>query len=163
MVSTYPNSQPSDLSFTYRNYELCITNKTQINKNSLLDIIVSNKEFSHFYTLIKKAKMENIFNDTSYRNITVFVPTNTVLEKYCLTSIDLLFAKNQVNKHIINSQLTLEVLNDTPTMFLKNKKHQRLLVTNLDGNIYINNVKILNKKNLYIANNGIIHVVSGLL
>jgi len=163
MVSTYPNSQPADLTFTYRQYEQCHINKQQVNSDSLLSIIKSNQQFSNFYQIVQKANMENVLNCLDSR-MTLFVPTNTALQDYCLDNIDLLFAKNQVNKHIVLSQLSIELLSDTPYMYLQNRKKQRLLISNVNKNIYLNNnVKILNNDNKYQAKNGIIHVVSDLI
>lgn len=135
-------------------------------KGSLLDIIEHHPDFTIFNFMVERAQLKQILNEKQ-ANFTLFIPSDKALElkdnEDVFTNMDILTAKTIVKASSLNNRIPSEILEDSPNAWYYTMSEQnRLCITNVSGNTYINgDMKIIYKD--IIATNGIIHVVDNLI
>ena len=135
-------------------------------KGSLLDFISSHPDFKIFNFMVKRAQMEDIFNQKQ-ANFTLFIPSDKALSlkdnEDVFTNMDILTAKTIVKASSLNNRIPSEILEDSPNSWYYTMSEQnRLCITNVSGQTYINgDIKILYKD--ILATNGIIHVTDNVI
>ena len=134
-------------------------------ENSLMDIIAKTPGFSKFKYIIKLAKMDGIYN-ADQADFTLFVPSDKALADLpegVLTNMDDATARNIVMASTLNRRITGELLADSPACsFITRSRINKLWVTNISGQTYLNNdIKVVDTD--IEASNGLIHVVDGLI
>jgi uncharacterized surface protein with fasciclin (FAS1) repeats len=139
--------------------------KTVPCKNSLLGIIESNPDFSIFLYIVKLANQTEFLNNLQ-ANFTLFIPSDNELKyinQNVFINMDPNTAWHIVKSSTLKDRITSEVLEDSPAAFYYTADEaNRLYITNISGNTYINgNIKIIKKD--VLANNGIIQVIDGLI
>ena len=139
--------------------------KKETCKNSLLSKIKSNPNYHIFYFMIKRAGLEAIF-DLPQADLTVFVPSDIFLlskvQEEVFTNMDILTARTIVKTSILDYRISGKVLEDSPaSYYYTTLPENRIFITNINGNTYLNNnIKII-KKDL-VCSNGVIHETDGL-
>lgn len=134
-------------------------------KNSLMDLISNTPGFSKFKYIIKLAKMDGIYN-ADQADFTLFVPSDRALANLpeeVLLNMDDATARNIVMASTLNRRITGELLADSPaSYFVTRSRQNKLFITNISGQTYINNdLKVIDTD--IEADNGLIHVVDGLI
>jgi len=147
--------------------------------NTLLNIIQLHPDFQKFYHLIKLANLENILNDIQ-ADFTMFVSSDKALSRIIgddiFTNMDILTARAILRSSMLNNRISSEVFKDSPCAYYNTvDQANRLCITNVNGETYINNTAKVNNinKNLgknakviykdIVATNGIIHVIDNLI
>ena len=133
---------------------------------SLLDVISKDPRFTKFKSILEKAMMTEFLN-SPVANYTVFVADDTHLKYFgpFIDNMDLLTARRIVKNSIVYGRLSSEVLKDSPISYLytsQDNSRDRLCITNMDDKTIIDGTNEVIEWDI-LANNGIIHVVEGLL
>ena len=165
------------------------TKKTQINNNTFLDVLKTNKKFSTFYELVRMSKTEYIFNSTLNNNFignsnllnnkksyTLFLPENQYLDKYSdfLSNIDYATARAIVLYHVVEKSYSYNFLKGDENMNGNNvvlktistdPMNKKLQIISKDNKVYINSCnKIFIKGGLNsVLLNGVVHVIDDLI
>ena len=133
-------------------------------KNSMSDIISCKPEFSKFRYILEKAKLDGIYNDPQ-SDYTIFVPTDNSIRHLddILDNLDYYTARNIIRGSTLNRKITSPILEDSrASYFITIDPTNRLLITNVNGDTYINNtIKIIQKD--ILCTNGVIHVIDNLI
>jgi uncharacterized surface protein with fasciclin (FAS1) repeats len=167
MTSCGPNTQ--SLNFTHMFDIIDKRGKYPIEiscPNSLLDIIKKNPDFSRFYYMVKLSQLENILN-CNQANFTIFIPSDKALSAKVNDNIfinmDKCTAFNIVKSSMLNNRLSSEILEDCPEGYYYTvSEANRLYITNISGQTYIdNNIRIIKKD--ILAMNGIIHITDNII
>jgi uncharacterized surface protein with fasciclin (FAS1) repeats len=168
MTSCGPNSD--FLNFTHMFDKTDLRGPLPIQKpcaNSLLSIIENTPDFSLFLYMVRIAKLQDFLN-LLQANFTIFIPSNKELLKHInqnyFINMDPNTAWSIVKSSIIKYRLPSEILEDSPSSFFYtyDDYSSRLFITNISGKTYINNsIKVIKKD--ILANNGIIHIIDGLI
>jgi uncharacterized surface protein with fasciclin (FAS1) repeats len=166
MVSIGPNSQSNNFTHMFDFVDLRGKPVAKIqDKNSLMSIINETPDFSKFKYIVEKAMMSDILGSMQ-TNLTLFIPSDskiTNLGKYFFDDMDVNLARSIIKISILNKQIPSELLEDSPFSFFNtNNPFNKLLISNINGETFINNnIKIIYKD--IIATNGIIHVIDNLI
>lgn len=166
MTSCGPNSQ--SLNFTHMFDIIDKRGKYPIKTscpNSLLDIIQKHPDFSKFYYMVKLAQLEHILN-CNQADFTIFIPSDKALSMNVNDNIFINMEKctafNIVKSSMLNNRIPSEILEDSLTSYYYTTDNaNRLSITNILGQTYINNNIRIIKKDI-LANNGIIHITDGM-
>lgn len=167
MVSLGPDTQSCNYSHMYSFVDLANSHEPQlcINKDSIYDFLHKNPHFSKFKQIVHRAKMEGQLNEIQ-ANFTLFIPSDSSLQdipqdffdkmddglaRQILKSSSLL---RKIDKYLITSSPVAYYRTMDPTM--------RMYVTNISGRTQINNCVSVVKYDI-VLNNGIIHLVDGLI
>jgi uncharacterized surface protein with fasciclin (FAS1) repeats len=77
--------------------------------------------------------------------------------------MDVSFARHIIKTSMLNKKIPSELLEDSPFSFFNtNDPFNKLLISNINGETFINNnIKIIQKD--IIATNGIIHIIDNLI
>lgn len=162
-----PNVQPNNYTHmvSFVDYhgkqkpELCI------NKNSMYDFFTSNGNFKKFLKLVEKADRNGYINDNQ-AHYTLFVPADKFLENLpdeYFDSMDMGTARDIFNSLATQRRIDANLLTASPVFYLTTlNPEMRMYVTNINGYTKINNCVNVVRYNV-IANNGIIHIVDGLI
>ena len=166
MVSNGPNSAYLRMTHMYDFVDLRKFNKQEpsYNKNSLMDIISCNPNYSIFLYILRLSKLDNLYNDLQ-ANFTLFVPKNEFISGHdsIFLNMDRYTAMNIVKNLTLNNIITSDLLEDSPaSYFLTNNRSSKLLITNVNNVTKINNTIEIIEKNIP-ANNVIIHTINGLV
>jgi len=133
--------------------------------NTLLNIIETHNDFKIFNYILKLADMQDIFNSIQ-ADFTVFVPSDMHLShinENVFINMDMGTARSIVKTSMLENRIPSEILNDCPSSYYKTVDPiNRLFVTNLSGQTYINNYVRIIKKDV-LATNGIIHITNGIV
>jgi uncharacterized surface protein with fasciclin (FAS1) repeats len=159
---------PSTQSYLFNHMSTFIDYRTEkepqlcIAKNSVLDFITKNSNYSKFLEIVKNADMIGILNSEQF-NSTIFVAENKWLEKYDTENMDSGIAKQVINCSTIDTKIKKDLLTSSPICYFYTKNRQmRLFVTNLNNQTMINNqTHVLNYD--IECSNGIVHIVDDLL
>jgi len=166
MVSIGPNSQSNNFTHMFDFVDLRGNPVVKIpDKNSLMEFINNTPEFSKFKYIVEKAMMSDILGSMQ-TNATLFIPFDNEisnLEDFFFRDMDVSLARHIVKSSMLNKKIPSELLEDSPLLiFNTNNPYNKLLITNINGETYIdNNIKIIQKDN--ITSNGIIHVIDNLI
>jgi len=167
MTSCGPNTQSYNYTHMFDMTDL--RGKLPIKKacpNSLLSVIENTPDFSLFLYMVRLANLQEFLN-LKQANFTIFIPSNKELLKHLnqniFTNMDSNTAWYIVRSSILNDRIPSEILEDSPASFFYTyDRPNRLYITNISGNTYINNsIKVISKD--LLTNNGIIHVIDGLI
>lgn len=173
MTSVGPTVEKGNFTYMFdKNYLGGCPEEEYISKNSMLGIIKSHPDFSKFLYIIQTAKMENAFNFPQ-ADFTIFIPSDkaiSYLGEDMFINMDYGLARQIINASILNKRITAILLEDSPvSYFITKDQKERLCITNVNGITCINNncesekdcIKIIHKN--ILANNGIIHVIDGII
>jgi hypothetical protein len=130
-----------------------------------MEFINNTPEFSKFKYIVEKAMMSDILGSMQ-TNATLFIPFDNEisnLEDFFFRDMDVSLARHIIKTSMLNKKITSELLEDSQcSIFNTNDPFNKILISNINGEIYINNtIKIIHKD--IIAKNGIIHVVDDLV
>lgn len=132
---------------------------------SLSYLLTINPDFSKFRYMLRLAKLDNIYNDCQ-ADFTIFVPSDKAIQDIpdeIFTNMDSSTARTIIKSSTLNRKITSDILEDTRgTYIITQSTPNRLLITNNNGNTYIDKTIKIIKKDI-IATNGIIHVVDKLI
>jgi len=166
MTSVGPYHQKTNLTFMFDKSDLRgpLPQKVE-HPNSLSSIISMNPDFSKFRYILRMSKLDGLYNDMQ-ANFTLFVPSDAALiniPESVFVNMDLLTARHIVKTSTLNNRITSDILSDSPcSYFMTNSPANRLFVTNVNGQITIDNhINVIGTD--IMAVNGIIHVVDGLI
>jgi uncharacterized surface protein with fasciclin (FAS1) repeats len=134
-------------------------------KNSIMDVIDKHPDFTIFTYIIKLAEMDKLL-DSKQANFTIFAPADSSIKhipQSKFLNMDVGEARTIVQSSIQDNRIPKELLQDSPAAYFYTLSPQnRLFITNIDGNTRINNdVNVIHFD--INCNNGLIHVVDGLL
>jgi len=165
MVSNGPNSQSNNFTHMFDFVDLRGKPITKFqDKNSLMGIINETPTFSKFKYIVEKAMMCDIFGSMQ-TNATLFIPSDNEISNLedFFGRMDVSLARHIIKTSMLNKKITSELLEDSQcSVFNTNDPFNKILISNINGEIYINNtIKIIHKD--IIATNGIIHVVDDLV
>ena len=144
------------------------------NKDSVLDVIKTHKDFTFFNKLVKISNMESVFNNTSF-NSTIFIPSDMMLNDDAFTILDGLDAGKAdfiIKSTILKNKIISELLQESKASYFTTLTFERIFVTNVNGRTYLNNCsENFSKYNSstsiihtdILCNNGIIHIIDGLI
>ena len=163
MTAIGPYTQSYDYTFMYNIPDLRGTLPVKANcPGTISDILATNTNFSLFYYTLKKAGLEGIY-DALQANCTLFVPADRFLNPDIFINIDRNTARTLINSSTLDRFIPSELLEDSPASFyLTRNPYNKLFISNLSGQTYINNCIRVVQKDI-MCKNGIIHVVDGLL
>ena len=163
MVSVAPNSQ--SLNFTHMWNQTDIRGplpKAEACSNSLLGALEKNPDFSIFRKIVKKAKMEDIFNNKQ-ANFTVFVPSDNSMSpemKENINNMDLLKARQIIKASSLDNKISSECFAGRQSLSLVTRdRSNRIEISSSNGQTFLNKTITLVSSDL-ILDNGIIHTVS---
>lgn len=167
MVSNAPNTQ--SYNFTHMFSMTDLRGPLPVVKscpNTILSFIENNSDFSIFLHLINLSNYKEILNEKQ-ANFTLFLPSDKELlkkfNKNIFINIDPTTAWYIVRSSILRDRIPSEILEDSPSSFYYTDiRSNRLYITNINNQTYINNcIKIIRKD--ILLNNGIIHIIDSLI
>ena len=161
MVSMLPNTQRYD--YTYKNTDLCDKPKySQVNKNTIYDIIKSDKRFSKTLRLIEKAQLKEFFSGI-YDGYTLFITEDSHIPDSFVNNADLFIAETFINSYTLmgNADIKYLLKNGSSVYTPKKYKYQNPILVIVDNdNIFVNKIgKITGQM---FASNGIIQVMDNI-
>lgn len=166
MVSISPNTQSYNFThmFDMVDYRGCQP-KIAYCPTSIMGIIDNNPDFTKFKYMLKLAKLDRLY-DQAQANYTLFVVSDHAiagLGDEVFTNMDSATARHIIKSSTLDRRISSDVLRDSPAAYFMPKDDMnRLFVTNMSGQTYINNETRIIKFDI-IANNGLIHVVDQLM
>ena len=130
-----------------------------------MGIIDKHPDFTRFNYIVRLARLQGIL-DAEQANFTIFVPSDSALSYLndsVFVNMDDATARHIVKSSLLDRKITSELLEDSPASFFITKDTpNRLFVSNISGNTFLNNnIRVIHKD--IIANNGIIHVTDNIL
>jgi uncharacterized surface protein with fasciclin (FAS1) repeats len=166
MTSSGPYTQSYNFTHMYNlvDYRGCFPKKS-FNDNSLTGIIKKHPDFTKFAYILKLANMEDIYNSPQ-ANFTVFVPSDQTLSNLnndIFINMDSSFAKHFIKASTLDRIITSELLSDSPASYFVTRSLQnKLFISNINDVIKINNnINVIHKD--MKTDNGLIHVIDGLI
>jgi uncharacterized surface protein with fasciclin (FAS1) repeats len=165
MVSINPASQIYDMKHMYDFTDHRSIKKCSYPEDSLMGIINSTSDFSIFAGIVKKARYDIKLSATQ-ADYTIFVPSNFYLkQKYTdeyLNNIDEGFAIKIVNFSMMDRKIEQNVLQSSPSSTFPTINRSRIVIkTKNCVTLLQNSFKVIHWN--YLASNGLIHVIDGLL
>ena len=136
-------------------------------KGSIMYLIENHPDFSKFCYIIKLAVMDDVL-DNLQANFTLFVPSDSELKYRSVpedfyVNMDQGTARHIVLSSLLDSRIPSVLIKDSPaTYFITKDPPNRLFITNINDNTRINNLFNVIHFDI-VCNNGIIHVVNGLI
>src|SRR3990167_2850050 len=165
MVSCGPDVQNQSFThmFTFVDYK-CNNEQSAYEKGSLYDYLTK-PEFSKFREIVNRANMIGFLSGCQ-ADCTLFVPNNSVLGSIPMSffqKMDDGYARDIVNASIIGRKIDKRLLISSPVSYFHTRNlAMRMYVTNINNHTKINNcVDVVNYD--IMLNNGILHVVNGLI
>ena len=168
MTSCGPNSQSYNFTHMFEFNDVNGKYPTKCYKrNSIMYVLDNHPDFRKFTYIVKLADLDMIL-DSIQANFTIFVPSDTELNRKknvenILLTMDEGTAKNIVYASLINNRLPKEIIKNSPVYYLNTLSPQnRMFISTIDENTKINNkVNIIHFD--IICNNGVIHVTDNML
>lgn len=147
--------------------------KTDGCKGGLMNTLLIHKDFSEFAAIVKKAKLETIFNSPQ-ADFTVFVPDNKAIQRQYhnfASKINISEAQHIVKSLTLKNRITYDLLKDSPMATYTTRDFpNNLTVMNVNGRTIVTNCSERcagESANLIHADilckNGIIHVIDNVL
>jgi uncharacterized surface protein with fasciclin (FAS1) repeats len=166
MVSIGPNSQSCNMTHMYNISDLHGSlPKEGLHPTSLSGIIKEHPDFKKFSYILDLSGLEGEYN-ASQANYTLFVPSDKSLSDIhndIFTNIDDSTARHIVKTSTLKNRISSELLSESPASYFTTKSaSNRLFITNTNNKTYINNSINVIYKDMN-ANNGLIHVIDGLI
>lgn len=166
MVSVGPDKQSYDFTHMYSfvdyrsdEHKLCLT------KGSIFHYIYSNSKFSKFRKIVEHASMEGQL-DSSQADFTIFIPTDDYLRHipdWYFDQMDNDTAVRILKSSTLSRQINKDLLMSSPVSYFKTRNpRMRMYVTNISDKTQINNCASVVKYDI-VLNNGIIHLIDGLI
>jgi uncharacterized surface protein with fasciclin (FAS1) repeats len=167
MVSLGPDIQP--LNYTHMTSLVDYRGKEcpQIlpNKGSIYAHLQTDPQFSLFRTIVEKISMQGQLNEEE-ADFTIFAPVDKYLSKIPREFFDKMdngMARQIFNASTLNRKIDKDLLISSPVCYLTTRNPKmRMYVTNINDKTRINNRVSVVHYDL-VFNNGIIHVVDGLI
>ena len=167
MVSNAPNSQ--SYNFTHMFSMTDLRGPLPVVKacpDTLLSFIENNSDFSIFLYLVKLANFRERLNEKQ-ANFTLFLPSDKELLKRfnenVFTNMDPTTAWYIVKSSLLRDRISSEILEDSPAAYYyTDSQPNRMFITNMNGQTYINNCIRIIKKDI-LTKNGIIHIIDSLI
>lgn len=141
--------------------------KTCTTKGSIYDFLYHNPNFSRFRGIVELCSMQGQLDDVQ-ANFTLFIPSDNFLRhlpESFFTRMDDGLAHQILKSSTMNRRINKELVMSSPCSYFNTiGKHPttKMYVTNINGNTTINESVRVVKYDI-ILNNGIIHVVDGLI
>lgn len=162
MVSNCPATQSYNFTHMWDFTDLRgPTPKGEYCPNSLMEIINKNPDFTKFSYMVKLANLEAILSEAQ-ADFTLFIPSDNAIKDVSdsvFMNMDDATARHIVKSSMLDHKLSADVIKDSPASYFMTKDPpNRLFITNISGNTYINNDINVIKFNV-MASNGIIHVI----
>lgn len=160
-----PCHQVSDLKHMYDLSDIGCNDKKSYPDGSLMKIINSDKDFSIFTELIKKAKYESkLSNDQT--DFTIFVPSDKhIKNKYSikyLHNIDDVLARQIIKASMIDRKIDKNLLQSSPISTFPTMNKSRIKVKTIENITFLeNNILVIGWNK--IATNGLIHIIDKLI
>ncbi len=168
MVSLGPDTQSYNYTHMYSFVDYRGTNSQStrnIVKDTILDFIYNNPNFSRFKMIIERSGMLEQLNN-SQANMTLFVPSDDYLRDISdpyFYGMDIGLARQILNSSSLNRKIGGELVKSSPVSYFTTRdSRMRMYVTNISGITQINNCVRVVKYDI-LLNNGIIHLVDGLI
>lgn len=166
MTSIGPYSQSHNFThmFNIRDIRGCLPKK-ELCCNSISGFIQNNPNLSIFNKMLEKSNLQSIYNDNQ-ANLTLFVPSDLALkdlDKNIFKNMNNLTARNIIKASTLDRRIPSELLEDSPSAYFNTKNpYNRIFISNMNEKTYINNCINIIQKDIE-TNNGIIHIVDGLI
>lgn len=167
MVSVGPYTPVTDYTHMYSFVDYRSSTKPQIciNKGSLYGFLKTTPGFSKFLKLVETAKMYAQINEIE-ADFTMFVPSDNFLQHLPPDYFDKMddgLARQIFDASVLNRRIPKNLVVSSPVCYYTTRNPKmRMYMTNIGGRTQINNcVKVV--KYDILLNNGIIHVVDGLI
>lgn len=168
MVSITPGYPAQDFQQMYNFQDLrnLSGKKCKIKDNSLTGILNTIPDFSIFAEIVDKARLTGILSDIQ-SNYTLFVPSNSYLKKKYskeyIDNIDIGLARRLVNFSMMNRVIDKSLLQSSPvSIFPTIDRSNSMKIDTISGTTRLPNCVSVIHWN-HPADNGLIHVVDGLL
>ncbi len=167
MVSCGPNTQSWNMThmFSFVDYNSDKKFPMCVSSGSIYDYLHKNQNFSKFRTIVKRASMINQLNN-SQANFTVLIPSDEALAHIPNEYFEFMddgLARDILNCSLINNRINKELITSSPVAYYYTKNPaMRMFITNIGGRTNVNNCAKIVKYDI-ICNNGIIHIVDGLI
>jgi uncharacterized surface protein with fasciclin (FAS1) repeats len=161
MVSYGPDVQSYNFTHMYTFVDLRSKDeKTCIVKGSIFDYL-NKKEYSKMRSIIEKAQMIDRMNEPQ-ANYTLFVAEDKNIP-HDLDTLDDGMARQILNASIIQTKVDKDLLTASPVCYFNTRNPMmRMYVTNISNRTILNDAVKVIKYDIKL-NNGIIHVVDGLI
>ena len=138
-------------------------------KNSLMDFIQNNPDYSIFNYMINVGQLFNKFN-SPMANFTILVPSDSYLRaKYSenlFKNLDLYTARETVLYHTLRGKVTFDMLRSSKCMYLDTmidkSVSSKILVEACDDTVLLDSKARLKGKDVQ-TKNGMIHIINDLL
>jgi uncharacterized surface protein with fasciclin (FAS1) repeats len=161
MVSIGPYTE--SLNYTHK-FNLCSAKAEKPNcRNTLMGMLEKNSDFSTMKNLVKKAKLEGIY-DSLQSDLTLFIPSDKSLNlpPNYIKNMDLLTARKLVKFLTLNRKIYLSIIQAQPVISLVTKLPSSMMyITNLDCRTIIHECTLLLYGDIEV-DNGLIHVIDNL-
>ncbi len=168
MSSNAPNSQSLNYTHMFNFADLNIVQPINCYKpNSIMNFIGNCKDTTFFAYIVRKSGLESILDD-SQLDSTVFVPSDRELLIKGINSTNLVemsrvLARAIVQSSMITNRITSIILEDSPACYFETVNDvNRMFITNIDNITKINGYITVIGSDIY-CNNGIIHIIDGLI
>ena len=166
MTSSGPNSQSYNFTHMFPSKIFGCKPTKKYNEGSIMYLLDTHPDFSIFCTIVKISDLDVIL-DNIQANFTLFVPSDSEL-KYKLRpnmieNMDVGTARDIVKSSMLVDRIPSELLVDSPAAYFNTDSPQnRMFITNINGNMRINNTLNVILFDI-VAKNGMVHVVDGLI
>lgn len=161
MVTYIPISNYLDFSHMYNFIDRSSSDKKIcLQKNSIYDIINSEKNFSEFRKIIDQSNLQGIFNDPQL-NSTIFIFENENIPQNYFDGIDIGTCRNILNFLSISNIIDKKLLTSSPFFYLSTK-NSKIFVENKNNETILNHYSKIKKFDIK-ASNGMIHIIDNIL
>jgi uncharacterized surface protein with fasciclin (FAS1) repeats len=164
MTSCSPNTQPQNYTHMMRFQDYSGEKFIVEDKNSIYGLLLNHPDFTLFTSILEKSDLYKVYND-SQANFTLFAVSDKYLKpiKNQICQLDLAMSRHIIEASTILRRIPSELIEDSPVSYFYTKDpNNKLFITNISGQTYINNdIKVITKD--ILANNGIIHCIDKLI
>lgn len=167
MVSVGPDRQSYDFTHMYSFVDYTSDKEPMpcMTEGSIFHFLYNNPKFSRFKQIIEKASMQGQL-DSGQADLTIFIPTDDYIRhipSQYFDDMDDGLAHQILNASTLNRRIGKDLLTSSPvSYFTTRNRRMRMYVTNISGKTQINNCVSVVKYDI-LLNNGIIHVIDGLI
>lgn len=172
MVSLQGTTEVYDYQYTYLIPDLRSVRNVPIvenNSQTVLGFLQNNKEFSIFYNLVVRAKLEGKLSDTNYNSTLLVAPDKSLadIDPNVFKNIDYYTARELILYNTLDKKVTESMLKSTRAQYLKTRidksvNSQILAEVCEDDSILLNEKVKITQPDLQ-RSNGLIHVTDGIL